>query len=596
MNPTVGHLEKTVTEICEAEGKDRSRLLPIAKRVQEKLGCVSDDAIDRIAAELTLPRVEIDALVSFYAFLSKEKKGKVVIRLCDDIIDRLQGYDEVRAAFEETLGLSIGETTPDGQITLERTACIGMSDQAPAALVNDVVVPRLDADRAREIVSELREHLDPSALTRDAGSGRNSHPLIWSMVDNNLREEGEILFSPNRPGESIRKALAITPKEVIRTIKAARLRGRGGAGFPTGMKWEFTRAADGDRKFIICNADEGEPGTFKDRVLLTEKPDRVFAGMTIGGYAIGAAEGILYLRAEYTYLRRYLENVLSDRRRRNLLGENILGTDFDFDIEIRMGAGAYVCGEETALISSLEGYRGDPKNRPPFPAQRGYLGCPTSVNNVETLACVTKIMHPPVRLGRLPAARSLRGRVRDHAARLPREVRRGGRDRRPGRRAERPDGRTRGLRPDHLLRGPLDRRFDDGLRAGPGRPRDRPGVHGVLRGGELRLLHAVPRRKRAPEGGARPRARRAGGAGRPRAVRVDRRRDEGDEPLRARADVREPGPLHDEELPRGVRVPGAGGPGRIPEVVRPRGGGRRGGGHRRKTLEPCGRRRGGLGS
>jgi [NiFe] hydrogenase diaphorase moiety large subunit len=159
------------------------------------------------------------------------------------------------------------------------------------------------------------------------------------------------------------------------------------------MKWEFTRAADGDRKFIICNADEGEPGTFKDRVLLTEKPDRVFAGMTIGGYAIGAREGILYLRAEYTYLRRYLEMVLNDRRRRKLLGASILGTDFDFDIEIRMGAGAYVCGEETALISSLEGFRGDPKNRPPFPAQRGYLDCPTSVNNVETLACVTKIMH-----------------------------------------------------------------------------------------------------------------------------------------------------------------------------------------------------------
>ncbi|MEN8150272.1 MAG: NAD(P)H-dependent oxidoreductase subunit E [Planctomycetota bacterium] len=388
-----GRLETTVTEICEANGRDRTRLLSIAKRVQEKFGCVSEEAIDAIADELGIPRVEIDALVSFYAFLSKEPLGKVVIRLSDDAVDRMHGYDEVREAFEEALGIGLGETTPDGKFTLERTACIGLSDQAPAALIGDVPVTHLDPDRAREIVAELSTHLDPTQLVRETGGGRNAHPLVWSMVANNLREEGEVLFSPNRPGEAIRKALAITPQEVIRAVKAARLRGRGGAGFPTGMKWEFTRAAPGDEKYLICNADEGEPGTFKDRVLLTEKPDRVFAGMTIGGYAIGASRGILYLRAEYKYLRRYLEYTLEDRRRRKLLGEDILHSGFDFDIEIRMGAGAYVCGEETALISSLEGSRGDPKTRPPFPAQKGYLGGPTSVNNVETLACVAKIIH-----------------------------------------------------------------------------------------------------------------------------------------------------------------------------------------------------------
>ncbi|HEB61264.1 MAG TPA: NADH:ubiquinone oxidoreductase, partial [Phycisphaeraceae bacterium] len=165
------------------------------------------------------------------------------------------------------------------------------------------------------------------------------------------------------------------------------------SGFPTGMKWEFTRGAPGEHKYVLCNADEGEPGTFKDRVLLTELPDRIFAGMTIAGYAIGAEQGIIYVRSEYRYLIPFLESVLEQRRKDGLLGKNVLGKEgYNFDIRIQMGAGAYVCGEETALISSCEGLRGDPKNRPPFPAQKGYKGYPSVVNNVETLCCVTKIL------------------------------------------------------------------------------------------------------------------------------------------------------------------------------------------------------------
>jgi [NiFe] hydrogenase diaphorase moiety large subunit len=268
-----------------------------------------------------------------------------------------------------------------------------MCDQAPAALVNDVVVTELSSDAARRIIRELRKHMDPDRLVTRMGDGNNAHELVRAMVLNNIRKAGPIIFTPCNRGEAIRKALAITPAEVIRAVKTSRLRGRGGAGFPTGMKWEFTRAAPGDRKYIVCNADEGEPGTFKDRVLLTEKPDRVFAGMTIAGYAVGAEEGILYLRGEYAYLRAFLEHTLEKRRQDNLLGRDIFGkAGFNFDIRIQMGAGAYVCGEETALLSSAEGLRGDPKNRPPFPAQKGFLGRPTVVNNVETLCCVTKIL------------------------------------------------------------------------------------------------------------------------------------------------------------------------------------------------------------
>jgi len=389
MMETLGDM---VRGACDLVHRDRTRLLDVARTVQERLGCVPGQAMDLIAEHLNVKRIEVESLVSFYAFLSREPQGEVVIRLCDDVVDRMAGYDEVLAVFEDELGIGLGETTADGRITLTRTACMGMCDQAPAALVNDTVLTDLTPESAREIVAGLREHGDPHRLVNRLGDGQNAHPLVLSMVTNHIRRAGPILLSPGKRGRAVELTLSLSPVEVIRAIKAARLRGRGGAGFPAGMKWEFTRAAPGERKYIICNADEGEPGTFKDRVLLTEFPDRVFAGMTIAGYAIGAEEGILYLRGEYAYLVPYLEEVLAKRREDGLLGDHIEGKhSMSFDIRIQLGAGAYVCGEETALISSMEGLRGDPKNRPPFPAQRGYMGFPTSVNNVETLCCVTRI-------------------------------------------------------------------------------------------------------------------------------------------------------------------------------------------------------------
>jgi [NiFe] hydrogenase diaphorase moiety large subunit len=337
--------------------------------------------------------VEVESAVSFYAFLTDRPHGTVVIRVCSDVIDQLQGASEVLQAFSEELGILPGETTPDGTITLEETACIGMSDQAPAALVNEVVVTELTGGRARRIARELRAHHDPKKLVSKVGDGNNAHELIQSMVRNNIRQAGEVILAPFQPGVALQKAVAMTPQEVIRAVKAARVRGRGGAGFPAGMKWEFTRHSPNPDRVVICNADEGEPGTFKDRVILTECADLLFEGMTIAAYAIGAPTGILYLRGEYAYLRAYLEAVLAQRRAVGLLGKDACGkAGFCFDIHIQMGAGAYVCGEETALISSCEGTRGDPKNRPPFPAQSGYLGRPTVVNNVETLCCVARTL------------------------------------------------------------------------------------------------------------------------------------------------------------------------------------------------------------
>ncbi len=387
------NLEKAIREICELNGNDHTRMMDIVREVQQRFGRVSSEAMDFIADAVNSHRVEVESVVSFYSFLSEKQKGKFVIRLCNDVIDKMHGVDNVAQAFREELGIDFGESTPDGKFTLEWTACIGMCDQAPAALVNDKMITRLSTDSAREIIKSLKANGDENRLTHLLGDGNNANLLVNSMVNNNIREEGPVIFAKLDAGKALHKALAMSAVEVIKDVKTARLRGRGGAGFPTGMKWEFTRAAEGDEKVVICNADEGEPGTFKDRVVLTERPDLMFEGMTIAGYAIGAQTGVVYLRAEYAYLRAFLESVLADRRNNNLLGNNILGKEgFNFDIRIQMGAGAYICGEETALISSCEGLRGDPKNRPPFPAQKGYLANPTSVNNVETFCCVAQIL------------------------------------------------------------------------------------------------------------------------------------------------------------------------------------------------------------
>jgi [NiFe] hydrogenase diaphorase moiety large subunit len=380
-------------QICGSFGNDKGRLMDILLGVQAQAGCIAPEALEEIAKSLSLSRVEVESAATFYAFFSPKPRGRFVIRLCNDVPDQLRGVDRIAAALRKELGIEFGQTTPDGLFSLDYTPCIGMSDQAPAMLINEKVVTWVSTDMVREVVETLRATKNLEQLKLTMGDGNNSHPLVRSMVMNNLRERGAVVFAPYTPGVALQRALTEQPVELIRIIKASRLRGRGGAGFPTGMKWEFTRGAAGERKFIVCNADEGEPGTFKDRVILTEAPGLMFEGMTIAGYAIGAAEGIVYLRGEYAYLLPFLEDILAQRRAAGLLGRDILGkAGFKFDIRIQLGAGAYVCGEETALLSSCEGKAGNPKTRPPFPAQKGYLDMPTVINNVETHCATARIV------------------------------------------------------------------------------------------------------------------------------------------------------------------------------------------------------------
>ena len=383
---------EVVAQIVREYGKDSSRLMDIVRKVQERFSYVSDEAVGQIAGELGLHRVQVEDMASFYSFIERRKKGTYIIRLSGGVVDRMRGMPEVAAAFTKALGIPVGGTTPDGTITLEYTSDICMSDQAPAAMINGMVLTNLSPQGVPAIVDALRKG-KPAKGSEFPGTGSGTTDFPNAEVELNLRQPGPVVFDPIENGAAIRKALNLTPEQLIDEVTKSRLRGRGGAGFPTGMKWGFCRKAQGKERFLVCNADEGEPGTFKDRVILTEVADSLIEGMTIGGYAIGAKLGLLYLRAEYQYLWGHVEQVLARRRRTGLLGENICGRQgFDFDIRVQLGAGAYICGEESGLIESLEGKRGAPRDRPPFPVQCGYLNQPTSVNNVETLCCVAKIL------------------------------------------------------------------------------------------------------------------------------------------------------------------------------------------------------------
>jgi len=382
-----------ITTVCERYGNDRTRLMDIVREVQSELGSVSKEAQITLAERLSCKPVEVESTVSFYAFLTEHPCGHIPIRLCNDVVDRLSGVEDVARAFERELGISMGSVTNDGMFGLHWTPCIGMSDQAPAALIGDLPVTSLRAEMVPELVEILRTAKDPKAIPCKVGDGNNASPLVRSMVLNHIEKTGPVCFSPWPRGEAVRKAAEMESKELLELVDDSGLRGRGGAAFPTGMKWKFAAAMPQLEKTVICNADEGEPGTFKDRVLLTEVPGLFVEGMIVAARAIGADNGILYLRGEYQYLRSFLEETLQNYRDDGLLGTSIAGVEaFDFDIRIQMGAGSYVCGEETALISSCEGRRGDPKTKPPFPAQKGYLGRPTIVNNVETFCAVTRIL------------------------------------------------------------------------------------------------------------------------------------------------------------------------------------------------------------
>lgn len=379
-------------QIIQRHGAQSTELLQILREVQSRFLQVSKSAMRVVADALAVPLTQVQAVTEFYSFLTTEPVGRFDIRLSDSITDHMLGSRELAEQFCRRLGVKPGQTRDDGAVSVSFTSCTGMCDQGPAALVNGRALTRLDQPRVDRI----------GALV-DAGTPLEEWPSDLFQVDDNVHLTSLLLEGDLEPGAAIRQVFEQGREAVFEALDQSGLRGRGGAGFKTAWKWRFCYEGPEEdafcpvdktalQRFVVCNADEGEPGTFKDRVLLHRHAHEVFEGMTVCAALVGAQQGFLYLRGEYLHLHEPLLQMLEERRRLGLLGQNILGrADFSFDIRIHLGAGAYICGEESALIESLEGKRGNPRNRPPYPVTHGYLGQPTVVNNVETFAAAARI-------------------------------------------------------------------------------------------------------------------------------------------------------------------------------------------------------------
>ena len=375
------NLDQFVADLTAAEGARPDRLLQHLYKLQYRYSCIPDRAIELLAQGLGLSPAHIQAVIGFYSFLHRTPRGDFDILFSDSITDHMLGSRELMHRLCAALGVSPGVPRADGRVTVAATSCTGMCDQGPALLVNGLALIRLDGERVDQIAALVEQ-----------GAPLEHWPSEWFRVEQNIRRSDILLERNTQPGDALRALLKQGPEQLLHTLDDSDLRGRGGAGFMTPLKWEFCRKVPSDVRYVVCNADEGEPGTFKDRVLLQSYADEVIEGMTLGGGIIGGQKGFIYLRGEYRYLLEPLEAVLQRRREQGLLGRNILDQPgFDFDIEIHMGAGAYICGEESALLDSLEGRRGIARKRPPFPVTAGYMGKPTVVNNVETLLAAGKI-------------------------------------------------------------------------------------------------------------------------------------------------------------------------------------------------------------
>jgi [NiFe] hydrogenase diaphorase moiety large subunit len=382
-------------EVLDRHGRSRTRLLDMLWAIQDSWGYLPEAAMATLGEAFDTTADDIRETASFYHFFHDSPGARYRLYLAESVVASMHGLADVRAALERETGTRFGGVPdPSGTFELRDTPCIGLSDQEPAMLVDKVVFTRLRPGKVADIVAALRAGTTPEQIANPVGLPRDDVAYVDQLVETNVRTHGPVFFRHDTDSRALlRECLILTPEQISERITEAGLRGRGGAGFSTGLKWQLCRSAQGTRKYVICNADEGEPGTFKDRVLLTRSPQQVFTGMIIAAYAIGASEGLVYLRGEYVYLRDYLERQLDDMRAQGLLGHDILGrSPFEFDIRIVLGAGAYVCGEESALIESCEGKRGTPRLKPPFPAQAGYLGQPTCIDNVESFVAITRIL------------------------------------------------------------------------------------------------------------------------------------------------------------------------------------------------------------
>jgi NADH-quinone oxidoreductase subunit F len=382
----------------------RHLLLPVLHVIQEHIGWISPGALNYASLCLGVPPAEAHGVASFYEMFSLTPRPQVVAHVCDDIACMTRGAEALCTELERKLGPA-GKPCMGGKAVWQRSSCLGLCERAPAALITMAG----KTPHERVLASATAE--DVSSTIAEAANGKLTGPIDTLNAKVSVPQPGQpqlrllrrvgqadptSLDDYRRLGgyEALRKAFEFGPERVLQEVIDAKLLGRGGAAFPTGKKWEaVAQQRDPARpKYVICNADESEPGTFKDRVLMEGDPFAILEGMTIAAFAVGAKKGYIYIRGEYPLALERLRHAIEAARAQHFLGDNILGSGFSFDIEVRRGAGAYICGEETALFNSIEGFRGEPRNKPPFPTQSGLFRQPTVVNNVETLVNVPEII------------------------------------------------------------------------------------------------------------------------------------------------------------------------------------------------------------
>jgi NADH-quinone oxidoreductase subunit F len=399
-------LEPQAREIIDRYDEPRAAMLPLLWLVQEKLGHVPPDAELWVGRLLGVAVAHVREVVSFYSMFRTHEAGRRELRVCTSLPCMLRGAEHVLARLQDQLHIRPGETTANKELTLTEVECLCACEIAPMAQLDEQFIGPLDAATVETVLREARNERDdarpliePHAFVSTEGpvtSSRFSH-VQGAWWDTYVADGGYL---------AAKKALSMTPAQVIDEVSRANLRGLGGAGFPTAKKWSFIPAGSAKPKYLVVNADEGEPGTFKDRYILERDPHALLEGMVIAAHAIGSHKAYVYIRGEYVRSTRRFSRAVQEAYAHGWLGKDIQRSGFDLDVVIHRGAGAYICGEETALLTSLEGGKGFPRIKPPFPAVSGLFQCPTIVNNVETLACVPFILREgPERFAQLGTPR-----------------------------------------------------------------------------------------------------------------------------------------------------------------------------------------------
>jgi NADH-quinone oxidoreductase subunit F len=421
--------------------EQRHLLLPALEALQSRVGWISETGLEYVCTRLGVPPADAWGVATFYALLSTTPRAPRVLHVCDDVACRCKGAAELIQELERKVGPAHAhgphgdhvEIDPQSAVWM-RSPCLGLCDRAPAAflqqfgdapreeLVGEVTVEQAASilrskttvvlSDAKDLMSTMEQRILRFAQDDRRWAGQDNSPLMTETSTLRLPQDdndaprhrglldrvgavdpSDIAAYRNSGGfDALRNAIELGPEAVIREVVDSKLMGRGGAAFPTGRKWDAVAKQSAHPHYLICNADESEPGTFKDRVLLDGDPFAIVESMTIAGFATGCERGFLYIRGEYPLGASRMQHAIDEARKHGFLGNDVLGRGIRFDIEIRRGAGAYICGEETAIFNSIEGFRGEPRNKPPFPVQAGLFGLPTVVNNVETLANIPAIV------------------------------------------------------------------------------------------------------------------------------------------------------------------------------------------------------------